>query len=185
MRSIPIDNRIYGGKLARVGDGIRGCSSAREPGEMEASAPRRTLKLSSSLRLRLSRPRLLHPCPLVLSACFSFLFFFPISVSLHLSFPLPPSFSTSLIPIFSFPPPPPPPPLSLLALFRRLNQPAEETTRRGGAGGSRRGRRGRPEKDRREGEGERAVDEHKHGILSDVDVYVNAEYLMGCQKQSL
>jgi len=32
---------------------------------------------------------------------------------------------------------------------------------------------------------ERAVDEHKHGILSDVDVYVNAEYLMGCQKQSL
>jgi hypothetical protein len=30
-----------------------------------------------------------------------------------------------------------------------------------------------------------AVDEHKHGILSDVDVYVNAEYLMGCQKQSL
>lgn len=37
----------------------------------------------------------------------------------------------------------------------------------------------------REGERERAVDEHKHGILSDVDVYVNAEYLMGCQKQSL
>jgi len=34
-------------------------------------------------------------------------------------------------------------------------------------------------------ERERAVDEHKHGILSDVDVYVNAEYLMGCQKQSL
>lgn len=104
-----------------------------------------------------------------------------LSLSLYPSFPLPPSFSTSLIPIFSFPPPPPP----LLALFRRLNQPAEETTRRGGAGGSRRGRRGRPEKDRREGEGERAVDEHKHGILSDVDVYVNAEYLMGCQKQSL
>lgn len=40
---------------------------------------------------------------------------------------------------------------------------------------------------RSEGAGgrERAVDEHKHGILSDVDVYVNAEYLMGCQKQSL
>lgn len=181
MRSIPIDNRIYGGKLARVGDGIRGCSSAREPGEMEASAPRRTLKLSSSPRLRLFRPRLLHPCPLVLSACFSFLFFFPISVSL----PFVPSSSF----LFYIPYPylqlssssPPP----VLALFRRLNQPAEETTRRGGAGGSRRGRRGRPEKDRWEGEGERAVDEHKHGILSDVDVYVNAEYLMGCQKQSL
>lgn len=28
-------------------------------------------------------------------------------------------------------------------------------------------------------------DEHKHGILGDVDVHVNAEYLMGCQKQSL
>lgn len=49
-------------------------------------------------------------------------------------------------------------------------------------GGRRRyGRRG-PEEER---ERERAVDEHKHGILSDVDVYVNAEYLMGCQKQSL
>jgi len=68
------------------------------------------------------------------------------SVSLFLSFPLPPSFSISLIPISSFSSFPPSP-----TLFRRLNQPAEETTRRGGAGGSRRGRRERPEKDRWEG----------------------------------
>jgi len=91
MRSIPIDNRIYGGKLARVGDGIRGCSSARKPGEMEATAPRRTLKLSSSLRLHLLRPRHLHP--LVLFTCFSFLFFF--SVSLCFSLPFIPSSSFS------------------------------------------------------------------------------------------
>lgn len=177
MRSIPIDNRIYGGKLARVGDGIRGCSSAREPGEMEASAPRRTLKPSSSLRLHL-----LYPRPLVLSACSAFSSStLSLFITLILSFP--PSLSISLIPISSFSSFSPPP-----ALFRRLNQPAEETTRRGGRGGgegSRRGRRGRSEKHRGEDERERAVDEHKHGILSDVDVYVNAEYLMGCQKQSL
>lgn len=101
-------------------------------------------------------------------------------LSLSLSLSLPSSLSISLIPSSSFSSFPLPP-----ALFRRLNQPAEETTRRGGGEGSRRGRRGRSEKDRREGERERAVDEHKHGILSDVDVYVNAEYLMGCQKQSL
>lgn len=142
MRSIPIDNRIYGGKLARVGDGIRGCSSAREPGEMEASAPRRTLKLSSSLRLRL-----LHPRPLVLSTCSAFSSSsLSLFITLILSSPLPPSLSISLIPISSFSSFSPPP-----ALFRRLNQPAEETTRRGGRGGgegSRRGRRGRSEKHR-------------------------------------
>lgn len=37
-----------------------------------------------------------------------------------------------------------------------------------------------PKMGQREGD-----DEHSHGILSDVDVHVNAEYLMGCQKQSL
>jgi len=135
---------------------------------------RRTLKLSSSLRLHLLYPRLLHP--LVLSTCFSFLFFFSVCPSLSLSLSLS-SFSISLIPISSFSSFPSP-----AALFRRLNQPTEETTRRGGARGSRRGRRGWLEE---AGERERAVDEHKHGILSDVDVYVNAEYLMGCQKQSL
>lgn len=74
--------------------------------------------------------------------------------------------------------------------------PTKSTPRkRWGAGwGGRRERGGRGEaggrqatwKKRRMRRGrERAVDEHKHGILSDVDVYVNAEYLMGCQKQSL
>lgn len=133
MRSIPIDNRIYGGKLARVGDGIRRCLSAREPREMEASAPRRTLELSSSLRLRL-----LHPRSLVFSIRSAF-------SSSRLSFfiSLPPPLSVSLIPISSFSSFPPPP-----TLFRRLNQPAEETARRGGGEGSRRGRRGWLEEDR-------------------------------------
>lgn len=159
-----------------------GYGDARVRGNPERWKPPRRDEPSNSLPLSVFVFSVLVftiPGPLVLSACFSFLFFFPISVSL----PFVPSSSF----LFYIPYPylqlssssPP------LALFRRLNQPAEETTRRGGAGGSRRGRRGRPEKDRREGEGERAVDEHKHGILSDVDVYVNAEYLMGCQKQSL
>lgn len=142
MRSIPIDNRIYGGKLARVGDGIRGCSSTRELGEMEASAPRRTLKLSSSLSLF----RLLHPRSLVFSTCSAFS-----STSLSLSlasfrslFLLPFLYPLSLSPAslaFLHPPAP-------SALFRRLNQPAEEPTRSGEGEGRRRGRRGRLEKDR-------------------------------------
>lgn len=155
------------------------CEGTRRDGSLRAATNPQTLFLSPSS----SFPSSSSPSLVLLSSPPASAFSSSsLSPSLYLSFPLPPSFSTSLIPIFSFPPPPPPPPL---ALFRRLNQPAEETTRRGGAGGSRRGRRGRPEKDRWEGEGERAVDEHKHGILSDVDVYVNAEYLMGCQKQSL
>lgn len=143
MRSIPIDNRIYGGKLARVGDGIRGCSSTRELAEMEASAPRQTLKLSSSLSLF----RLLYPRSLVFSTCSVFsCTSLSLSLPLLLSFPLSPSLSISLIPISSFSSFSPPPVPS--ALFRRLNQPAEEPARSGEGEGRRRGRRGRLQKDR-------------------------------------
>lgn len=38
MRSIPIDNRIYGGKLAREGDGIGDARVRGNLEEMEASA---------------------------------------------------------------------------------------------------------------------------------------------------
>lgn len=147
------------------------CEGTQRDGSFRAATNPQTLFLSpSSSSLSSSSPSssscLLH--------LFSFLFFF--SVSLYLSRSL--FLLLFLYPLSLAP-------ASLAFLFRRLNQPAEETTRRGGGEGSRRGRRGRSEKDRREGERERAVDEHKHGILSDVDVYVNAEYLMGCQKQSL
>lgn len=126
------------------------------------SCPLRLFSLSSSsLFISLSLPSYLPIYP----SSFRILFFLPFLYPLSLS-----PASLAFLPRGS---------------FHRLNQPAEETTRRGGGRGSRRGRRGRPEKDRREGERQRAVDEHKHGILSDVDVYVNAEYLMGCQKQSL
>lgn len=150
------------------------CEGNRRDGSLRAATNPQTLFLFPSSSSPSSRP-------LVLFTCSAFSSSLSLFISLFLSFRLSPSLSISLIPIYSFSSFPPP-----QTLFRRLNQPAEETTRREGGGeGSRRGRRGRSEKDRREGERERAVDEHKHGILSDVDVYVNAEYLMGCQKQSL
>lgn len=92
MRSIPIDNRIYGGKLAREGDGIRGCSSAREPGKMEASAPRQTLKFS---------------LPLVPLSLFSFLYLFLSCrrsiFPIFIFYPLHPSSVLSLLLSSSFP----------------------------------------------------------------------------------
>lgn len=149
------------------------CEETWRDGSLRAATNPQTLFLSPSLPS--SRPLVLSTCSAFSSSSLS------LFISLFLSFRLSPSLSISLIPIYSFSSFPLP-----QTLFRRLNQPAEETTRRGGrVEGSRRGRRGRSEKDRREGKRERAVDEHKHGILSDVDVYVNAEYLMGCQKQSL
>lgn len=117
MRSIPIDNRIYGGKLAREGDGIGDARVRGNLEEMEAStvaanpqtlfSPRRSSSpssFSSLLRssIQFSLSFLFHPLSL----------FFPVS-------------SVSLIPISTFSSHP-------CALFRRLNQPAEEMTRRGG-----------------------------------------------------
>lgn len=79
----------------------------------------------------------------------------PILLLILCRHPLPPSLSLSLIPLW------------LQPLLRQLSQA-------NGRGG------GTEDEDpeAREGDGE-----HKHGILGDVDV--NAEYLMGCQKQSL
>lgn len=152
------------------------CEGTRRDGSLRAATNPQTLFLSPSSSFPSSSSPSLSSCPLRLLQLSLLLPYLCLSTFRSL-FLLPFLHPLSLSSAFLLLPPP--------ALFRRLNQPAEETTRRGGAGGSRRGRRGRPEKDRWEGEGERAVDEHKHGILSDVDVYVNAEYLMGCQKQSL
>lgn len=118
MRSIPIDNRIYGGKLAREGDGIGDARVRGNLEEMEASAVRRTLKLSSR-----SAARLLHLRSLLFFVhLFSFLSSSSSSLSLSLFFLFS---SVSFIPISTFSSYP-------RALFRRLNQPAEEMARRGG-----------------------------------------------------
>lgn len=119
MRSIPIDNRIYGGKLAREGDGIGDARVRGNLEEMEASAVAANPQTLLSLR-RSSSPSsfsslLRSSIQLSLSSSSSSL-----SLSLFFLFS-----SVSFISISTFSSYP-------RALFRRLNQPAEEMTRRGG-----------------------------------------------------
>lgn len=121
MRSIPIDNRIYGGKLAKEGDEI---GDARVRGNSERWKPLRRGKpanspyLPLSLFLYLSFSLAVAPSSPSSSSILSV--HHPFSLLLSSSFPF-----HSLIPISRF---------SGLssALFRRLNQLAEEIARRRG-----------------------------------------------------
>lgn len=119
MRSIPIDNRIYGGKLAKEGDEI---GDARVRGNSERWKPLRRGKPANSpyLPLSLSIFFSLAVAPSSSSSSSILSAHHPFSLLLSSSFPF-----HSLIPISRF---------SGLssALFRRLNQLAEEIARRRG-----------------------------------------------------
>lgn len=121
MRSIPIDNRIYGGKLAKEGDEIgdarvRGNSERWKPLRRGKPANSPSLSLSLSLSIFFS----LAVAPSSSSSSSTLSAHHPFSLLLSCSFPF-----HSLIPISRF---------SGLSsvLFRRLNQLAEEIARRRG-----------------------------------------------------